>query len=391
MNTLDNLKMAFRYKSDNELRNARFIFKIIQFPWMVKLLSNLANATLKYKLPFKFLIKRTVFKVFCAGEQRQEAIQKINYLNLFHVKSVLDYVSEGEKSVQAYELNTKTIMENIQELGNLDSEQYISVKLTGLEDLDFFEKLALENSPENYTANERYQAFFKRIDAICSEAVKHQVIVYIDAEDRCAQDVFDFVVESMMEKYNKNKVYVFNTLQMYLTDRIDFLNSCIARAKSKAYLLGIKLVRGAYVEKERERAEVLGIESPVFATKAGTDHSFDEAVRICLENHQIVSTCLATHNEQSVLKAIDLIQNLSIQNPQEKVRFSQLYGMSDHLTFNLAELGYSASKYLPYGEVEKAIPYLIRRAEENTSIGGQLSRELTLLDQELSRRKRESN
>jgi proline dehydrogenase len=390
MNTLDNLKMAFRYKSDNELRNARLIFKIIQFPWLVKVLSFLANATLKYKLPFKFLIKKTVFKVFCAGENRNDAIQKINYLNLFQVKSVLDYVSEGEKTVEAYEKNTSTIVENIKKLGELGPGNYVSVKLTGLEDLDFFSKLAANNSIELYQQNARYQSFFNRIDEICREAHKNDVIVYIDAEDRCAQDVFDYVVEKMMESYNKEKACIFNTLQMYLTDRITFLNASIEKAKAKKYYLGIKLVRGAYVEKERERAQELGIESPVFSTKEGTDQSFDEAVKICLENNALVSTCLATHNEISVLKAIDLINTIPIENASEKVRFSQLYGMSDHLTFNLADLGYSASKYLPYGEVEKAIPYLIRRAEENTSIGGQLSRELTLLDQELTRRRRQS-
>ncbi|MEZ4890971.1 MAG: proline dehydrogenase family protein [Crocinitomicaceae bacterium] len=209
----------------------------------------------------------------------------------------------------------------------------------------------------------------------------------MDAEEYSTQFIFDNVVELMMEKFNKKEVIVYNTLQMYLTDRVDYLNKAIAEARAKGYLLGMKLVRGAYVEKEREYAKRDGVPSPVFDTKEGTDRSYDTALEICLRENSLINTCLATHNQASVELAVQLIEEFKIENHHQKIFFSQLYGMSDNLTFNLAASNYNSSKYVPYGEVEKAIPYLMRRAEENSSIEGQVGREYELLLLEKNRRK----
>src|SRR5574343_615724 len=328
---LNNVQVAFKYKSNSDLKKAIFIYNLLQKPLIVKSLTKLTNLVLKYKLPFKYFIRKTVFEIFCAGENRKKARLTMNHLKQHHVHTVLDYVAEGDKSDISYERNLETILENIQFV-----------------------------SQENK--------------------------VYFDAEERRTQDVYDFIIEKMMVKYNVESVFVYNTLQMYMKDRITYLRNIIENAKETNTKLGVKLVRGAYVEKEREYAKLKGIESPVFENKEYTDKAFNEAVEICLIEHEIVNTCLATHNQLSVEKAIDLIQKLKIEDHYNKVYFSQLFGMSDNLTFNLAQGKYNASKYVPYGEVEKAIPYLLRRAEENSSIEGQVSREYELLVEERKRR-----
>jgi len=383
----ENLKIAYRYKSTQDLKLTYLVFKTLQKPTLLKLLKVCANGIINYNLPFKVLIKKTIFKLFCAGETINEAFELINKLEKFNVKSVLDYVSEGEKTEAAFSYNTDVIISNIIKLGSETQGNYVSVKITGLEDPAFLTICNGKKFPDDSVNKTRFDKLLKRIDAICETAKKNNVIIYIDAEDRCMQDIIDAITESMMERYNKETVVVFNTLQMYLKDRINYLNYLIADAKDKKYLPGIKLVRGAYVEKERELAEKENRESPVFDTKEETDKSFNKAVEICLSQHDFVVTCIASHNLESNQLAIDCINKFNIVDYNKKVKFSQLYGMSDVITFNLAENGYSVSKYLPYGEVKKAIPYLIRRSEENTSINGQIIGELARLNSELQNRK----
>lgn len=380
---LHDLKTAYAYKSNADLKLTHFVFSTLQKPVLLGLLKSCANGIVKYNLPFQFLIKKTIYKLFCAGENINEAFKLIRYLDSYRVKSVLDYVSEGEKTETAFSLNAKTILENVIKIGKECPGNYISVKITGLEDPDFLGKINNKIFPVN---NPRFDKLLERVDAICNAAHKHQVIVYIDAEDRYMQDIIDAITEHMMEKYNTQQVVVFNTLQMYLKDRLNYLEELITNAKQKRYLAGIKLVRGAYVEKERETALKEKRESPVFDTKEQTDKSFNTAVEICLQNHSSIYTCIASHNYNSTKLAIDLIQKHHITDIN-KVRFSQLYGMCDGITFNLANAGYPVSKYLPYGEVKKAIPYLIRRSEENTSINGQVNDELHRLQKEINNRK----
>jgi proline dehydrogenase len=383
---LNNLRIAYRYKRSNELRFTYYIFLLLQRPKIVAMLSAVAAAVIKYHIPVKGFIRKTIFKVFCSGENITEALATIDKLDRYKVNAVLDYVSEAENNEQAFVKNKMIIVANIIRLGKKAPGNSVSVKLSGLEDPEFFKCINNVDSARSTAAESRYQTLLKRIDQICATAHAHNIIVYIDAEDRCMQDIFDHITELMMTKYNKQKAIVYNTLQMYLTDRLGYLNHLLADSQSKKYFPGIKLVRGAYVEKEREAAKLLGIKSPVFGTKAETDAAFNQGVRICLQNHDRVYTCIASHNEESTLLAIELIEELRISDHREKVKFSQLFGMSDNLSFNLAELGHNTSKYLPYGEVEKAIPYLIRRAEENSSIGGQMSGEVLRLKNELSRR-----
>jgi proline dehydrogenase len=385
---LEDLSTAFKYKNDRDLKLTYLIFKTLQKPKLLNLLKACANGIVKYNLPLKIFIKKTIYKLFCAGENVDDAIGLIKKLESYHVKSVLDYVSEGEKTEEAFETNVRIIVSNVIRLGEERPGNYVSVKVTGLEDPDFLTEFSSQPFPEDTTLTPRFQKLLDRLDLICFTAKKYKVIVYIDAEDKCMQDCIDAITERMMEKYNVESVVVFNTLQMYLKDRLEYLERLIVRSKQKHYHPGVKLVRGAYVEKEREAAILEKRESPVFDTKEQTDESFNKAVEICLSNHMHLDTCIASHNYKSTQLAIDCIKKYDITDYEKKVKFSQLYGMCDGLTFNLAAQGYSASKYLPYGEVKKAIPYLIRRSEENTSINGQINDELKRLQTEIENRKK---
>jgi len=383
---LEDLKTAYCYKSNKELKFTYFVFRLLQNQKIVKLLISFTNSILKYNLPFKFLIKKTVFNVFCAGEDIDTAFKKINYLETFKVKSVLDYVSEGENNDESFDNNTKIIVSNIIRLGKECPGNYISVKISGLENPKFLTYCNGMEFLNDLIISPRFDRLINRIDLICKTAHDSKVILFIDAEDRCMQDLFDKITEMMMEKYNKDYAVVFNTLQMYLKDRLNYLNTLIENAEHKKYVPGIKLVRGAYVEKEKEKAIKEGKVSPVFDTKKETDDSFNQAVERCLREFEKVDSCIATHNNDSTMHAINCIHKYNITNHYSKVRFSQLYGMSDNLTFNLSINGYNSSKYLPYGEVKKAIPYLIRRSEENSSIDGQIIDEVIRLKKEIERR-----
>ncbi len=383
---IENLKTAFTYKNDSELRNTYIIFKLLQYPKIVKLLSVCANGILKYHLPFNFFIKQTVFKIFCAGETVEEAFSLISKLGLYNVKSVLDYVSEAEKNEESFINNADIITANIIKLGNEAPGNYVSVKLSGLEDPEFFKEINNSSIAELVANNDRFKEFLNRMDLIGKTAYEQKIIVYIDAEDRYMQDIFDRLTEYLMEKYNQEEAVIFNTLQMYLTDRLDYIDLLIKEGGEKKYIPGIKLVRGAYVEKEREAAKNENRPSPVYETKDQTDAAFNQAVEKCLKNSDKIDTCVASHNDKSNLFAVSCIQKYNITDHNKKVRFSQLLGMSDHLTFNLAKAGYNTSKYLPYGELKKAIPYLIRRSEENSSINGQISEEVVRLKKEMNSR-----
>lgn len=383
---IKNLEIAFNYKNNLQLRRTYYVFKMLQLPKLVTLFTSISKGIIKYNLPFKYFIKQTVFKVFCAGETIEDAFKTINKLKKYNVKSVLDYVSEGEKNEKSFILNTNIITSNIVKIGKETPGNYISVKLSGLEDPNFFKKINNSIFSKTRNENQRFEILISRLDLICNTAYENNVIIYIDAEDRYMQDVFDDITEHMMEKYNKKSAVIFNTVQMYLKDRLEYIDYLICDGKEKKYIPGIKLVRGAYVEKERIAAIIENKKSPVYDTKTETDNAFNLAIEKCLSQFKDVDTCIATHNEKSTLLAIDCIKKYSITNSERKVRFSQLYGMSDHLTFNLAKNGYSTSKYLPYGKVKKAIPYLIRRSEENTSINGQISEEVMRLKIELNRR-----
>lgn len=384
---ITNGKVAYQYKGTAEVRLAHLVFGLVRHPSIGKWLARFAQWTLRFRLPLQPFIRHTAFRVFCAGEDREEAFQTIKKLKTFNVKSVLDYVSESEESAAAFAKNTETIIESIRKLSANAQGNYISLKLSGLEESGLLGRASAGRDRLTEVEKERLSVFQERVDRICSVAEASDVAVFIDAEDRYMQDLFDETAEAMMEKHNRSKAIVYNTLQMYLKDRRAYLGKLIRHAESAGFRAGIKLVRGAYVEKERERAARNGLESPVFDTKEETDRSFNDAVEMCVKNHRTVYTCIATHNEKSILHAVECIQKYNVNDYARKVKFSQLYGMGDLLTFNLANAGFDASKYLPYGELSKALPYLIRRAEENGSVQGQMNRELSALKNELKRRK----
>ena len=389
---LHDYRRAFLYKDLRSLRFTSFVFAMLQKPWLVKALTGLSGWAIRTGMPVTALMRNTIFPVFCAGETISQALATIDRLERYNVGAVLDYVSEAECTPEAFKRNSRIIADNIRTLAEKNPGSSVSVKLTGLESPDFLSRINLADTDSlNVADRRRYDDFIDRVDTICFAGARHGITVYIDAEDRCMQDLFDRTVEMMMARYNRGTAIVYNTVQMYLRDRLEYLQRVIAESSLAGYYPGLKLVRGAYVEKERERAASKGIQCPVHDSKTATDKSFDAGLGLCLSNSDRVFTCVASHNERSTLLAVQLIDVHGIGDHYRKVKFSQLYGMSDNITFNLAARGYNASKYLPYGEVKKAIPYLIRRAEENSSISGQLPKELICLRSEIARRKRQQN
>lgn len=385
----DNLQVAFNTKTDRELKLAHMLYSLMGKPLLVKTGGFLTVWALKLRLPVKGLIRKTIYQHFCGGETAQQAQQVVQKLATAHVHTVLDYAAEAQETEAGFNMVRDEILRNITLAQTTKAFSYISVKLTGLGHKAIFEKL---HERTNLTRKEQ-KSFNKtkhRLDDICRAASEANITVYIDAEESWMQDPMDELAETMMFRYNQDRAVVFNTLQMYRTDRISYLHQCLERFHGKHVVLGIKIVRGAYLEKEQERALKYGYPCPVFTVKEDTDRSYNHAIDICLENLDQLELCAATHNEFSTSYLTRRIQKGEIKDHQHRIHFSQLYGMSDNLTFNLAESGYNASKYLPYGDVATAMPYLIRRAEENTSISGQMGRELQLLEMELQRRKTES-
>lgn len=381
----DNLQVTFSNRSDQELKLAYWLFHMMGKPALVKAGGLATVWALKLGLPVKGLIRNTIYKHFCGGESVQEAQEVINKLADANVHTVLDYAAEAQDTEAGFNAVQQEILQNIELAGNTAAFSYISIKLTGLGPNEVFEKLHAQQSLTQ-EEQEAYNRTNHRLDNICAAAAKARVRVYIDAEECWLQRPFDALAEEMMRRYNTQEAVVFNTLQMYRTDRVAYLEDLLSRFKDKGTILGIKLVRGAYLEKEQERAEERGYPCPVFKHKQATDQSFNQALSICLSHLDQLELCAATHNADSITYLTEQIQEQNIENHRQRIHFSQLYGMSDNLTYNLADAGYNVSKYLPYGEVATAVPYLIRRAEENTSIAGQMSRELAFLAQEIKRR-----
>ncbi|MBC5994515.1 proline dehydrogenase family protein [Pontibacter sp. SD6] len=380
-----NLQVAFSTKTDKELKLAHWLLSILKHPMLVKAGGLVTVWALKVHLPIKALIRKTIYRLFCGGETAQEALQVVQKLASARVQTVLDYAAEAQETEEGFDKVRNEILRNISLANQTKSFSYISVKLTGIGHKHIFQKLT-EGEPLSHTENAAFIRTEVRLDAICKAAAEAGVTVYIDAEETWLQDPMDSLAEGMMRRYNTKRAVVFNTLQMYRNDRIEYLHDCLKRFTNEQVILGIKLVRGAYLEKEQQRAAKYDYLSPVFAQKEDTDRSFNHAIDICLENLDRLELCCATHNEFSTTYLTRRIQKGEIKDHYKRIHFSQLYGMSDNLTYNLADAGFNASKYLPYGDVATAVPYLIRRAEENTSIAGQTGRELYLLEQEMQRR-----
>lgn len=387
MVSFDNTEIAFAGKNDGDLQWSYRLFKMIGKPWLVKFGKIATNIAFAIHLPIKGLIKKTIFKQFCGGETIQDCAVKIKELSDFGIGTILDYSVEGKSGESDLDHTRDEIISTIQTAKNNPKIPFAVFKVTGVVRTDLLEKV--NSSEQELSAQEKadYTKALARVNAICKSAYEANVPLFIDAEDSWFQDAIDRMVNAMMAMYNKEKAIIFNTLQMYRHDRLAFLKKTHQEGIAGGYYIGIKLVRGAYMEKERERAEKEGYPSPIHATKAATDTDYDLALTYMVENIDRFAICAGTHNEQSSLHLINLLAAKGIEKSDSRVHFAQLLGMSDHISYNVAHAGYLVAKYVPYGPVKEVMPYLLRRAQENTSVAGQMGRELSLIVKEKKRRK----
>lgn len=382
----DNTEVAFSYKSDRELRKANFIFSLVNHPWISSIATGLAKAGLALHLPVKGLIRSTVFEHFCGGETIEQSDRTIQTLSKFHVGAILDFSAEGAHDEDGFDHTTEEILKTVERAKNSQDVPFAVFKCTGLATMALLEKV---QSKQQLTAEEQeaFNHFHDRVERICARAFENNVPVMIDAEDSWIQNPIDEVAYEMMRKYNQKQAIVFNTFQMYRKDMPDNLRKAFHDAAMHNYYLGVKMVRGAYMEKEADRAEKMGYENPIWPTKQATDDAFNKSLAFCLDNKQRISLLCGSHNEYSNQYLAVLMEKHGLKNNDNRIWFAQLLGMSDNISFNLAKAGYNVAKYVPYGPVELVMPYLIRRAEENTSVAGQSSRELTLIRKEIARRR----
>ncbi|APY12387.1 proline dehydrogenase [Seonamhaeicola sp. S2-3] len=382
----DNTEIAFSLKNDSELERAYFLFKMISIEPLVKIGTAATNFAIKARLPIEGLIRSTVFDHFCGGVNEDDCLPVIDKMFSKGVSSVLDYSVEGKDIEDEFDAAVIKVLKIIDFAKNIDAIPIAVFKPTGFGRLSLYEKVG---SGKKLSENEQLEwaKVVERYDTVCSKAKENDVAVLIDAEESWMQDAADNLVTQMMKKYNKEKPIVFNTLQMYRHDRMDFLKKEHKKAIKENYFLGYKLVRGAYMEKENERAEELGYKSPICESKLATDENFNNGLQYIIDNLERISVFAGTHNEASSYLLMELMDKKGLKNNDSRIWFGQLYGMSDHISFNLANKGYNVAKYMPFGPVKDVMPYLIRRAEENTSVAGQTGRELALLSKEKQRRK----
>lgn len=385
----DDTKVAFSYKSDRELKRANFIFTLVNHPTISRVATGVAKAALSLRLPVKGLIRSTVFQHFCGGETIEQSERTTQTLNKFHVGTILDYSAEGEQSEEGFDSATEETLRTIEKAKGNSAIPFCVFKVTGLADFDLLEKVQ-SKEPLSTSEQEAFDRVRVRVDKICSRCHEYTVPVLVDAEDSWIQNPIDELAYAMMQKYNKQRAIVFNTFQMYRADMYANLKEALNDAVKQNYFLGVKMVRGAYMEKEADRAEKMGYTNPIHPTKQATDDAFNKGLSFCIQNKQHISLMCGSHNEYSNRYLTVLMQKHEMKNDDTRVWFAQLLGMSDNISFNLANAGYNVAKYVPYGPVELVMPYLIRRAEENTSVAGQSSRELTLVRKELARRKNHS-
>ena len=385
MKLFNNTKIAFSLKSDSELERAFFLFKLIQSQPMVKIGTAVTNFALKAHLPVEGLIRSTVFDHFCGGVTEEDCISNIEKMHTNGVCSVLDYSVEGKETEEQFELVKAKTLKNIEFAKEKEAIPFVVFKPTGVGRFSLYQKITEKEQLSNDEKSE-WITVVNRFHEICDKALAYDVPILIDAEESWMQDAADMLVEELMEKYNIEKAIVFNTLQMYRYDRMDYLRKLHHNAQQKNYHIGLKIVRGAYIEKERDRAEEKGYLSPICINKKTTDDNYNEAINYMM-NHEKMAVFAGTHNEESSYLLLNLAKQNKIDSSDNRLWFGQLYGMSDHISFNLAKEGYNTAKYVPFGPVRDVMPYLIRRAEENTSVAGQTSRELNLIKEERLRRK----
>ena len=381
----ENTATAFVLKTDSELERAYFLFKMIANEPLVKMGTLMTNFAIKAHLPVEGLIRATVFDHFCGGISEEDCLPVVGKLWEKSVCSVLDYSVEGKEEEATFDQALDKILKILNFVKEKDSIPFAVFKPTGFGRFEVYRKIT-ENETLTPQETEEWNKIKERYDRVAKKAYDNDVPLLIDAEESWMQTAADDLIESLMEKYNKKRVIVFSTLQMYRWDRLEYLINLHQRAKEKGFYIGMKLVRGAYMEKERERAEEKGYKSPICSTKQRTDDNYDAAILYMMENEKM-AIFAGTHNENSSARLIELAEKNNIAKDDMRIWFGQLYGMSDHISYNLSENGFNVAKYLPFGPVRDVMPYLMRRAEENTSVAGQTNRELELLKTERKRRK----
>ena len=382
-----NVEIAFASKTDTKLRKTYFLFSMMNKSWLVRLGGSVGLWAMRWRLPIAPLVRYTMFEQFCGGEDLAGCQKTVDDLYHNQTLTILDYGAEAKTSEADFDFTMRETMRAIDlAVQNKGKIPVVTAKFTGMARHDLLERLHA-NDPLNAEEAAEYERSCGRLEAICKYALERKVGVFLDAEESWIQQPIDDLVERLMRQHNRERVTIYNTYQLYLTSRLPYLYASAQRAKEGNYLLGAKLVRGAYMEKERKRAEELGYSSPVQVDKAATDADYNAAVRFVVANHTHINSCVATHNEASTRLQAELMDEAGIDKKHPHLNFCQLYGMSDHLTFNLADAGYNSSKYVVYGKISDVFPYLVRRAQENSSISGDMSRELSFIDQEMKRRK----
>ena len=397
--SFENTQIAFEYKSDKELKKARFLFSSMAKAWLVRLGTTITPLLIKAHLPINGLIKNTIFSQFVGGETLEETANVVDKLDPFHVQIILDYGVEGKEGEENFDHATEEFINVIRYAATQPHVPFMSVKLTGLARFGLLEKLhqhanyndivngIIANGGIDENEKNEWNRVVSRLEKICNAANESDTGVLIDAEESWIQNPVDAVTMMMMQKFNIDKPVVYNTVQLYRHDRLQFLKDSYAASVRNHFLLGIKPVRGAYMEKERKRAGLMNYSSPIQTDKNDTDKDYNAALEFCIEHIENIFIIVASHNEFSNLYATQLMDKKGLPHNSEHVLFSQLYGMSDNITFNLAKAGFNASKYLPFGPIKDVIPYLMRRAQENSSVSGQTGRELSLIKKEMERRK----
>lgn len=387
MISFNNTEIAFKHKTNRDLKRAKFLFSVIASPTMVKVGKGVTNFSLSAGLPIKGIIKATIFKQFCGGETIDECTETVGQMWKNKVGTILDYSVEGKTSDEDFEATTKEIIATIAKGKTTEAIPFAVFKVTGITRFGLL--VAANEGVENLDAalTKEYEATVERIDRICKAGFDAGIPVFIDAEETWIQDTIDRITHEMMLKYNKEKAIVYNTVQMYRHDRLAFLKDAVAWAKTNGVQYGVKLVRGAYMEKERERAQEKSYPSPIQPDKDACDTDYNAALDFLTDEFDHMALVAGSHNEYSSAYLADLMEKKGLPKENKRIFFAQLLGMSDHISYNLAHLGYNVAKYVPYGPIKEVMPYLLRRADENTSVKGQTGRELSLILQERNRRK----
>ncbi|MBC9813645.1 proline dehydrogenase family protein [Crocinitomicaceae bacterium CZZ-1] len=387
MITFDNTQIAFESKSDKDLNRAYRLFKLIGNRSLVKIGKPFTNFALSIGLPIKGIIRKTIFAQFCGGETIDECDATINKLGKFGIGTILDYSVEGKTSDEDFEHTTNEIIATILKGDGNDYIPFAVFKVTGIARFELLENANNHINSLTDTEKSEYEQLLERVDRICKAGFEKQVPVFIDAEETWIQDTIDRIAYEMMLKYNKETAIIYNTVQMYRHDRLAYLKKEIEAAKKDGIKYGVKLVRGAYMEKERARAQQKGYPSPIQPDKTTCDADYNRALEFLVSEIDTIALCAGSHNENSSLLLTELMEKHSIVPSDSRIYFAQLLGMSDHISYNLSKHGFNVAKYVPYGPIKEVMPYLLRRADENTSVAGQTGRELSLIIKEKKRRK----